>query len=126
MTLTIEQVRDLRFHLARRNGYDANEVDTFVDRVETTLVQLGEENATLKQQVETLKVGGDGAAAVGHVIPRPCAGIDRRIGAFAAFDRIIAAVAGDRVATALAVESVGLGAAEAERRVREPLLGTAP
>ena len=64
MTLTIEQVRDTRFHLARRNGYDPADVDTFVDKVETTLVQLAEENATLQQQVSALKsgaeVGGDG------------------------------------------------------------------
>ena len=58
MTLTIEQVRDTRFHLARRNGYDPADVDTFVDKVETTLVALAEENATLQQQVATLSSGG--------------------------------------------------------------------
>ena len=61
MTLTIEQVRDTRFHLARRNGYDPADVDTFVDKVETTLVALGEENATLQQQVSTLSASGGGA-----------------------------------------------------------------
>ena len=68
MTLTIEQVRDTRFHLARRNGYDPADVDTFVDRVETTLVQLAEENATLRQQVAALKsgegAGGDDSEAM--------------------------------------------------------------
>lgn len=63
MTLTIEQVRETRFHMARRSGYDPADVDTFVDRVETTLVQLAEENATLQQQVAALKAaesaGGD-------------------------------------------------------------------
>ncbi|MDO5535867.1 MAG: DivIVA domain-containing protein, partial [Propionibacteriaceae bacterium] len=58
MTLTIEQVRDTRFHLARRNGYDPQDVDTFVDKVETTLVALAEENATLQQQVSTLSADG--------------------------------------------------------------------
>lgn len=66
MTLTIEQVRDTRFHLARRNGYEPVDVDNFVDKVETTLVQLGEENASLKQQVEALKAnpGDEGSDEV--------------------------------------------------------------
>ena len=54
MTLTLEQVRQTRFHLARRNGYEPVDVDNFVDKVEATLSQLTEENETLKQQVETL------------------------------------------------------------------------
>ena len=54
MTLTLEQVRKTRFHLARRNGYEPVDVDNFVDQVEATLSQLGEENETLKQQVEAL------------------------------------------------------------------------
>ncbi|WP_454229770.1 DivIVA domain-containing protein [Propioniciclava flava] len=61
MTLTIEQVRDTRFHLARRNGYDPADVNTFVDKVETTLVALGEEIATLQQQVSTLSASGGGS-----------------------------------------------------------------
>ncbi len=54
MTLTLEQVRQTRFHLARRNGYEPVDVDSFVDKVEATLSQLVEENSTLKQQVDTL------------------------------------------------------------------------
>ncbi|MGC3993862.1 MAG: DivIVA domain-containing protein [Propionicimonas sp.] len=54
MTLTLEQVRQTRFHLARRNGYEPVDVDNFVDKVEATLSQLTEENATLKQQVDAL------------------------------------------------------------------------
>jgi len=54
MTLTLEQVRQTRFHLARRNGYEPVDVDNFVDKVEATLSQLSEENQTLKQQVEAL------------------------------------------------------------------------
>ncbi|MDR1711491.1 MAG: DivIVA domain-containing protein [Propionibacteriaceae bacterium] len=52
MTLTLEQVRATRFHLARRNGYEPSDVDDFVDKVEATLVQLLEENDYLKQQAE--------------------------------------------------------------------------
>lgn len=54
MTLTLEQVRQTRFHLARRNGYEPVDVDNFVDKVEATLAQLTEENSTLKQQVDAL------------------------------------------------------------------------
>jgi DivIVA domain-containing protein len=54
MTLTLEQVRQTRFHLARRNGYEPVDVDNFVDKVEATLSALTEENATLKQQIEAL------------------------------------------------------------------------
>ena len=54
MTLTLEQVRQTRFHLARRNGYEPVDVDNFVDKVEATLSQLTEENETLRQQVDSL------------------------------------------------------------------------
>ncbi len=54
MTLTLEQVRQTRFHLARRNGYEPVDVDNFVDKVEATLSALTEENATLKQQIDAL------------------------------------------------------------------------
>ena len=54
MSLTLEQVRQTRFHLARRNGYEPVDVDNFVDKVEATLSALTEENATLKQQVDAL------------------------------------------------------------------------
>lgn len=54
MTLTLEQVRQTRFHLARRNGYEPVDVDNFVDKVEATLTQLTEENGTLKSQIEAL------------------------------------------------------------------------
>lgn len=60
MTLTLEQVRQTRFHLARRNGYEPSDVDTFVDKVEVTLAQLGEENDTLQKQLEALTEGGEG------------------------------------------------------------------
>lgn len=58
MTLTLEQVRQTRFHLARRNGYEPVDVDNFVDKVEATLAQLNEENATLKQQLDSQGEGG--------------------------------------------------------------------
>lgn len=54
MTLTLEQVRQTRFHLARRNGYEPVDVDNFVDKVEATLSQLTEENGALKQQIDSV------------------------------------------------------------------------
>ena len=47
MTLSLEQVRQTRFHLARRNGYEPMDVDNFVDKVEVTLQQLGEQRSDL-------------------------------------------------------------------------------
>lgn len=55
MTLTLDEVRQTRFHLARRNGYEPADVDTFVDKVEVAISQLSEENETLKKQVEALR-----------------------------------------------------------------------
>ena len=54
MTLTLEDVRATRFHLARRNGYEASDVDDFVDKVEATLVKLTDENASLRQQLDSV------------------------------------------------------------------------
>lgn len=55
MTLTLDEVRKTKFHMARRTGYEVSEVDLFVDRVEASFAQLTEENQQLKQQVEALK-----------------------------------------------------------------------
>ncbi|MDO5500896.1 MAG: DivIVA domain-containing protein, partial [Propionibacteriaceae bacterium] len=55
MTLTLDEVRKTKFHMARRTGYEVSEVDLFVDRVEASFAQLTEENHMLKQQVEALK-----------------------------------------------------------------------
>lgn len=75
MTLTLEEVRNTKFHVARRQGYDTTEVDLFVDKVEAAFGQIVEENQTMRSQLEALKeaqpeagaataeAGGDGAAA---------------------------------------------------------------
>lgn len=55
MTLTLDEVRKTKFHMARRSGYEVSEVDLFVDRVEASFAQMTEENSMLKQQVEALK-----------------------------------------------------------------------
>ena len=55
MTLTLDDVRNKRFRMARKSGYEVLEVDEFVDEVEESFAQLLEENQNLKKQVEALK-----------------------------------------------------------------------
>ncbi|GAA2101100.1 DivIVA domain-containing protein [Microlunatus panaciterrae] len=55
MTLSLDDVRNMRFRMARKSGYEVLEVDEFVDQVEETFAQLIEENQNLKRQVESLK-----------------------------------------------------------------------
>ena len=58
MTLTLDDVRNKRFRMARKSGYEVLEVDEFVDEVEAAFEQLSDENANLKKQIESLKAGG--------------------------------------------------------------------
>ena len=58
MTLSLDDVRNKRFRMARKSGYEVLEVDEFVDEVEATFEQLFEENQNLKKQVEALKATG--------------------------------------------------------------------
>lgn len=60
MTLTLEDVKNVRFPIAKRvgEGYRATEVDDFVDRVDATFGSMIEENQRLKAQLDAL----DGAA----------------------------------------------------------------
>ena len=55
MTLTLDDVRNKRFRMARKSGYEVLEVDEFVDEVEESFAQLIEENQNLKKQIEALK-----------------------------------------------------------------------
>ena len=58
MTLSLDDVRNKRFRMARKGGYEVLEVDEFVDEVEESFAQLTEENASLKKQVEALRSSG--------------------------------------------------------------------
>ncbi len=58
MTLSLDDVRNKRFRMARKSGYEVLEVDEFVDEVEATFEQLFEENQNLKKQVESLRATG--------------------------------------------------------------------
>jgi DivIVA domain-containing protein len=55
MTLTLDDVRNKRFPMDRKSGYEVLEVDEFVDEVEESFAQLREENRNLKKQIEALK-----------------------------------------------------------------------
>ena len=63
MTLSLDDVRNKRFRMARKSGYEVLEVDEFVDEVEATFEQLFEENQNLKKQVESLKGTAASASA---------------------------------------------------------------
>jgi DivIVA domain-containing protein len=62
MTLTLDDVRNKRFRMARKSGYEVLEVDEFVDEVEESFAQLLEENLNLKKQVQALKAAPPVAA----------------------------------------------------------------
>lgn len=55
MILTIDEVKNTRFRMAtRRSGYEAADVDVFVDKVEATLHELTDERDTLARQLESV------------------------------------------------------------------------
>lgn len=71
MRLSVEQVRDSKFHLARKNGYEPVDVDTFVDRVEETLTELYAE-------LDALRSGAAAPAGASDEIRRLRADLDAR------------------------------------------------
>jgi DivIVA domain-containing protein len=71
MTLTLDDVRNKRFRMARKSGYEVLEVDEFVDEVEESFAQLLEENLNLKKQVQALKAAPPVAAPAPHTMPPP-------------------------------------------------------
>jgi DivIVA domain-containing protein len=71
MTLTLDDVRNKRFRMARKSGYEVLEVDEFVDEVEESFAQLVEENLNLKKQVQALKAAPPVAAPAPHTMAPP-------------------------------------------------------
>lgn len=71
MTLTLDDVRNKRFRMARKSGYEVLEVDEFVDEVEESFAQLLEENQNLKKQVQALKAAPPVAAPAPQTIAPP-------------------------------------------------------
>ena len=78
MTLSLDDVRNKRFRMARKSGYEVLEVDEFVDEVEESFAQLIEENQSLKKQVDSLKASPPADAAAGS---QESAAPDHRAGA---------------------------------------------
>jgi DivIVA domain-containing protein len=71
MTLSLDDVRNKRFRMARKSGYEVLEVDEFVDEVEESFAQLIEENGNLKRQVESLKSSAPAPAQGAAATPAP-------------------------------------------------------
>ncbi len=70
MTLSLDDVRNKRFRLARKSGYEVAEVDDFLDQLQESFAQLIEENETLKKQLDTVGDGVPAPAAVSDTAPR--------------------------------------------------------
>ena len=62
MALSLDDVRNKRFRLARKSGYEVAEVDDFLDQLQESFAQLIEENDNLKKQIDAL---GDQPAEAG-------------------------------------------------------------
>ena len=52
MTLTLDDVRNKQFRMARKAGYEVLQVDEFVDEVRERFAQLLEDNQNLEKQIE--------------------------------------------------------------------------
>lgn len=121
MTLSLDDVRNKRFRMARKSGYEVLEVDEFVDEVEATFEQLFEENRNLKKQVESLKSTGSPVPAD----TKPATTEQARPAAVAAevstpeapTERIVVTTA--KEASSAVVRLVELSAEQAERLVAE-------
>lgn len=57
MTLTLDEVRRVRFRMARRSGqgYEVSDVDTFVDKVEESFNKMTNDAELLQRQIESLQ-----------------------------------------------------------------------
>jgi len=111
MTLSLDDVRNKRFRMARKSGYEVLEVDNFVDEVEESFAQLLEENQNLRKQVESLRSRETSAAA-----PAP-APVDAPAREGAPQTAIV--VTTSKEASAAVVRLVELSTEQAERLVAE-------
>lgn len=60
MSLTLDEVRRVRFRMARRNaGYEVSDVDLFIDKVESAFQQFENERDLLRREAESGGAGGD-------------------------------------------------------------------
>lgn len=65
MSLTLDEVRAIRFRMARRGetGYQVGDVDTFIDKVEVTFAEFEQERERLRREVESVQSTGEAAPA---------------------------------------------------------------
>lgn len=61
MSLTPEEVRRARFRMVRRGatGYEVDNIDTFIDKVEGSFVQFEDERDLPRREVEVARMTGD-------------------------------------------------------------------
>ncbi len=61
MSLTLEEVRRVRFRMARRGatGYEVGDVDTFIDKVEESFGAFEKERDLLRRELESVRTSGD-------------------------------------------------------------------
>jgi DivIVA domain-containing protein len=119
MTLTLDDVRNTvrnkRFRVARKPGYEVLEVDEFVDEVGESLAQLLEDNQNLRNQIEALNSAPPVPASAPTVqppVPRPPAPVQ-----LSASGTIV--VTTGKEASAAVVRLVELTTEQAERLVEE-------
>ena len=116
MTLSLDDVRNKRFRMARKSGYEVLEVDEFVDEVEETFAQLFEENQNLKKQVEALKAA---PAPVAATPPQQAPVQQRPTGQAAMAPQGPIVVTTGREASSAVVRLVEMSTEQAERLVNE-------
>jgi DivIVA domain-containing protein len=120
MTLTLDDVRNKRFRVARKAGYEVLEIDEFVDEVGESFAQLLEDNH--KKQIEALNSAPPvpartpapvaQAPAVQSPVPRPPAPVQPSASG-------TIAVTTGKEASAAVVRLVELSTEQAERLVEE-------
>lgn len=57
MSLTLDEVRQIRFRMTRRgeNGYQVGDVDTFIDKVELTFDEFDKERERMRRELESVQ-----------------------------------------------------------------------
>jgi DivIVA domain-containing protein len=116
MTLSLDDVRNKRFRMARKSGYEVLEVDEFVDEVEETFAQLLEENQNFKKQVEALKAA---PAPVAATPPQQAPAQQRPTGQAPTAQQGPIVVTTGREASSAVVRLVEMSTEQAERLVNE-------
>ncbi|AQP44088.1 DivIVA domain-containing protein [Tessaracoccus flavus] len=124
MSLTLDEVRAIRFRMARRGetGYSVGDVDTFIDKVELTFAEHEQERDRLRREVESVQQGG-GDAGDGSEHQAELSEKDREIEALRAqIERLSSSESGDDEAFAPQVDDQRVRELEAENeRLRAQL-----